>query len=109
MYKPFIIEFGFSVDSISAFVGWAGFMSGIGNLFWIPVACAYGRRPVILASVCGCIAASAWFGTASSYRSFLWARIILGFFLAPVECFAPMQIADMFFTADRSKMHSWFL
>ncbi|KAJ7146319.1 major facilitator superfamily domain-containing protein [Mycena epipterygia] len=109
MYTPLIIEFGFSVDSISAFVAWAGFMSGIGNLFWVPVACAYGRRPVLLISVLGCTAASIWFGTTShTYRSFLWARIVLGFFMSPVECFAPMQIADLFFTADRSKMHAWF-
>ncbi|KAJ6611487.1 major facilitator superfamily domain-containing protein [Mycena sp. CBHHK59/15] len=108
MYVPFIMEFGFSPDSISAFVAWAGFMSGIGNLFWIPVASAYGRRPVLLVSVCGCLAASVWFGTAHHYRSFLWARIVLGFFMSPVECFAPMQIADLFFTADRSKMHSVF-
>ncbi|KAJ7144849.1 major facilitator superfamily domain-containing protein [Mycena crocata] len=109
MYAPLAIEFGFSIDSISAFVAWSGFMSGIGNFFWVPVACAYGRRPVLLVSVFGCTAVSIWFGVnLSSYRSFLWSRIILGFFMSPVECFAPMQIADLFFTADRSKMHAWF-
>ncbi|KAJ7508530.1 major facilitator superfamily domain-containing protein [Mycena galericulata] len=109
MYTPFVIEFGFSVNSISAFVAWSGFMSGIGNLFWVPVACRYGRRPILLVSVLGCTAASIWFGTTShTYRSFLWARIILGFFMSPFECFPPMQIADLFFTADRSKMHAWF-
>ncbi|KAF8204467.1 major facilitator superfamily domain-containing protein [Mycena galopus ATCC 62051] len=109
MYAPFIIELGFSVDSISAFVAWAGFMSGISNIFWVPVARTYGRRPVLLVSILGCTAASIWFGTTfHTYRSFLWARIILGFFMGPVECFAPMQIADLFFTADRSKMHAWF-
>ncbi|KAJ6541797.1 major facilitator superfamily domain-containing protein [Mycena capillaripes] len=107
MYLPFI-EMGFSVDSISAFVAWAGFMSGIGNIFWVPVACVYGRRPVLLVSIIGCTAGSIWFGTTHAYRSFLWARIVLGFFMSPVECFAPMQIADLFFTADRSKMHAWF-
>ncbi|KAJ6601258.1 major facilitator superfamily domain-containing protein [Mycena vulgaris] len=108
MYAPLAMEFGFSTDSISAFVGWAGFMSGIANLFWIPVASVYGRRPVLLVSVVGCMAASIWFGTTTGYRSFLWSRIVLGFFMGPVECFAPMQIADLFFTADRSKMHAWF-
>ncbi|KAJ7492072.1 major facilitator superfamily domain-containing protein [Mycena latifolia] len=109
MYTPFIVEFGFSVESISAFVGWAGFMSGISNLFWVPVASVYGRRPVLLVSVVGCTACSIWFGTTDHiYRSFFWSRIILGFFMGPVECFAPMQIADLFFTADRSKMHAWF-
>ncbi|KAJ7053989.1 major facilitator superfamily domain-containing protein [Mycena amicta] len=109
MYTPFIVEFGFSVESISAFVAWAGFMSGLGNLVWVPIASAYGRRPVLLVSVIGCFAASIWFGTTRhTYRSFLWARIILGFFMSPVECFSPMQIADLFFTADRSKMHAWF-
>ncbi|KAJ7194735.1 major facilitator superfamily domain-containing protein [Mycena pura] len=109
MYAPLIIEFGLSVESISAFVAWAGFMSGIGNLFWVPVASAYGRRPVLLVSVIGCTAASLWFGTTQhTYRSFLWARIILGFSMSPVECFAPMQIADLFFTAERSKMHAIF-
>lgn len=74
------------------------------------MACAFGRRPVLLVSVLGCTAASIWFGTTThTYRSFLWARIILGFFTSPAECFAPMQIADLFFTADRSKMHAWFL
>ncbi|KAJ7157174.1 major facilitator superfamily domain-containing protein [Mycena filopes] len=109
MYAPLIIEFGFSVDSISAFVAWSGFMSGIGNIFWVPVACRFGRRPILLLSILGCTAASIWFGTTShTYRSFLWSRIVLGFFMSPVECFAPMQIADLFFTADRSKMHAWF-
>ncbi|KAJ7757551.1 major facilitator superfamily domain-containing protein, partial [Mycena metata] len=127
MYAPLIIEFGFSVDSyvvyqisgtehaptrmfsISAFVAWSGFMSGIGNLFWVPAACRFGRRPILLVSILGCTAASIWFGTTShTYRSFLWSRIVLGFFMSPVECFAPMQIADLFFTADRSKMHAWF-
>ncbi|KAJ7045049.1 major facilitator superfamily domain-containing protein [Mycena alexandri] len=109
MYAPLIIEFGFSVDSISAFVAWSGFMSGIGNIFWVPVACRFGRRPILLVSILGCTAASIWFGTTShTYRSFLWSRIVLGFFMSPVECFAPMQIADLFFTADRSKMHAWF-
>ncbi|KAJ7762373.1 major facilitator superfamily domain-containing protein [Mycena maculata] len=109
MYEPLVEEMGFSQVSISAFVGWAGFMSGIGNFFWVPVACRYGRRPVLLVSLIGCTAASIWFGvTPHAYRSFLWARIILGFFMSPVECFAPMQIADLFFTAERSRMHAWF-
>jgi len=109
MYAPLIQEFGFSVESISAFTAWAGFMSGISNPIFVPLASRYGRRPVLLGSLIGCFAASIWFGvTKHNYRSFLWARIVLGFFMAPVECFAPMQIADLFFTADRSKMHAWF-
>lgn len=73
-------------------IAWAGFMSGIGNLIWVPAASAFGRRPIILISCAGCFACVLWFGRVSHYRSMLASRIVLGLFMAPIECFAPMQI-----------------
>lgn len=84
-------------------------MLGLAGLFWVPFGNAFGRRPVWIISTLGTLASVLWFPFATSYGELLAARLLYGLFGSPIECFAPIAIADIFFTSERSVMHAWFL
>lgn len=74
---------------------------GYANFVIVPAADMFGRRPVTL--ICGaiCVAANIWSALASSYQSFLGARVIAGLGAAANESIMTMVVADIFFLHER--------
>jgi MFS family permease len=72
-------------------------MIEVGNLFWVPLATKYGKRPVYIASFLLLTVCSVWCGVAKSFTSELVARIILGTACGAPEIIAPLTLADIFF------------
>ncbi|KAJ5389286.1 uncharacterized protein N7496_000354 [Penicillium cataractarum] len=79
-------------------------MIGVGNLFWVPLATKYGKRPVYIASFLLLTVCSVWCGVAKSFESELAARIILGTACGAPEIIAPLTLADIFFLHQRGTM-----
>ncbi|KAF2014632.1 MFS general substrate transporter [Aaosphaeria arxii CBS 175.79] len=81
---------------------------GVGNIFWMPLAVKYGRRPVyLLSNILMCVACI-WLGLVvnASYIPFLLGRAFLGLFEAPIESILPSTITDIFFLHERGNVVS---
>jgi MFS family permease len=74
---------------------------GYANFIIVPASDVFGRRIVTL--ICGgiCIAANIWSAAATSYESFLGARILGGLGAAANESIMTMVVADIFFLHER--------
>lgn len=80
---------------------------GVGNLVFMPVAMAIGRRPVYLFS-CVLLAASA-IGAAyvKTYEAHLAIRMVLGLAAGQSEALVPMMIQEIHFLHERSTFLMW--
>jgi MFS family permease len=73
------------------------FTIGACGLFVVPLASYFGRWPVTLVFQCVMLGTCAWSAAATSFRSYLAARIINGFFCSVGQGGALMWIKDLFF------------
>jgi MFS family permease len=78
-------------------------MIGICNIFFVPLAITFGRRPVILTTGAIAIAAAVWAGHSTSLNSHLGARAIQALGAGTVESLIPFVISDMVFLHQRNK------
>jgi MFS family permease len=60
-------------------------MMGAANIWWVPLANMFGRRPVFLGNILLLVLCSAWAGLAKSFGSLLAARIFMGIAVAPAD------------------------
>lgn len=96
-----LLYFRHGFRDIALLTGWYLVSGAIGALFVTALAVKYGKRfPYIFACVI-LVASSAWAGAATSYKSFIWARILQGLSLAPFEVLVNTSIGDMYFVHQR--------
>jgi len=70
-------------------------MIGVSNLFFIPLAIAIGRRPVVLGTGCIAIGGALWAGLSTSLWSHIGARCVQAVGAGTVESLIPFIIQDM--------------
>ncbi len=75
-------------------LGWA-------CLFWQPIALTYGRRGVYLISALATVPLMVWTARSRSTAEWYVHRILLGFFVSPIESLPEVSIPDVFFAHDR--------
>lgn len=90
------------------FTGIAILILGFSNLFWVPMATCFGRRPVAIFSSLICACSSVWRARANSYGSFMGACVLNGFGAGPCETLMPQVIADIVFLHDRGKYNTLY-
>ncbi|KAJ5682427.1 hypothetical protein N7462_005592 [Penicillium macrosclerotiorum] len=78
-------------------------MMGAANLWWVPLANIFGRRPIILGNILLLVLCCIWAGLAKSFGSLLAARIFMGIAVAPADTIAPNVIGEIFFTHQRGR------
>ncbi|KXH39786.1 hypothetical protein CSIM01_07806 [Colletotrichum simmondsii] len=76
-------------------------LAGWGNCFWQPLALTFGRRPVFLVSLLGCLIISEWTAWADSFPAWTVGRILYGFFVGPCEVLPEISIPDTYFAHER--------
>ncbi|KAI5204838.1 MFS general substrate transporter [Aureobasidium subglaciale] len=76
---------------------------GASNIWWVPLANTFGRRPVILFCLALLCASSVWAGEAKSYNSLLAARIFQGCGGGVADTLAPDVVGQIFFTHQRGR------
>ncbi|KAF5569557.1 major facilitator superfamily domain-containing protein [Fusarium pseudoanthophilum] len=105
---PLTERFGVSLQKLTYANGATLICQGVGNIFWMPFAIKFGRRPVYLLSNLLMGVACIWLGLASnaSYTPFVIGRAFLGLFEAPIESIVPTTITDTFFLHERGAMVS---
>ncbi|KAJ5995550.1 hypothetical protein N7481_002527 [Penicillium waksmanii] len=60
-------------------------MMGAANIWWVPLANIFGRRPIILGNLLLLVLCSMWAGLATSFENLLAARIFMGIAVAPAD------------------------
>jgi MFS family permease len=78
-------------------------MLGVSNLWWVPLANTFGRRPVILASLLVLVFSSMWAGLATSFKNLLVARLFMGIGGGPADAVAPDIVGEIFFVHQRGR------
>ncbi|CAK7210553.1 hypothetical protein SEUCBS140593_000865 [Sporothrix eucalyptigena] len=99
--QPLAAEFDQSTTRIGYLVCFNVLWLGVGNLVWVPLARAYGKRPVYLLSLLLLVGTNVWSYEAKSYGSLLPARIISGFAASSADATVPSLVADLFFVHER--------
>ncbi|KAH7134969.1 major facilitator superfamily domain-containing protein [Dendryphion nanum] len=76
---------------------------GASNLWWVPLANTFGRRPIILISLVILVLSSMWAGLATSFESLLAARIVMGIGGGSADAVAPDVVGEIFFVHQRGR------
>ncbi|KAH8668665.1 major facilitator superfamily domain-containing protein [Xylariales sp. PMI_506] len=107
---PLSLSFGETLQRLTYANGATLICQGVGNIFWMPIAVKFGRRPVYMLSCFLMGVACVWLGLASdaSYTPFIIGRAFLGLFEAPIESIVPTTITDLFFLHDRGEKVSFY-
>ncbi|KAH7166076.1 major facilitator superfamily domain-containing protein [Dactylonectria macrodidyma] len=110
MMLPLAESFGETLQRLTYANGATLICQGVGNIFWMPLALKFGRRPVYMLSNILMGIACVWLGLASnaSYTPFLVGRAFLGLFEAPIESIVPSTITDIFFLHNRGEKVSFY-
>lgn len=82
-------------------------MVGAANIWWVPLANTFGRRPVILGSLLLLVLSSMWAGLATSFESLLVARLFMGIGGAPADAVSPDVVGEIFFVHQRGRAMVW--
>lgn len=83
-------------------------MVGAGGLAAVMLSAYFGRLPVLFYFVSIALATAAWCAAATSFDSFMAARVLNGFFSTVAQGGGLMFIQDMFFFHERArKINIW--
>ncbi|OAA67507.1 MFS transporter [Cordyceps fumosorosea ARSEF 2679] len=96
----------YAIPRVAYFFTSTSLLQGMGNLFWIPAANKWGRRPIYIASYAIYFATAVWLIFEKSYAGFLVGRILMGFGAGAAETLAPVTITDLFFLHERGAIMS---
>lgn len=77
---------------------------GLGNYIVLPLALAFGRRPVFLGSVIVLLASLIWAAVNNSYNSHLGARIVQGLATGATESVLPLMLTEVTFLHQRNRV-----
>ena len=97
-----------AIPKVAYFFTTTSLLQGTGNLFWVPMANKWGRRPVYILSYTIYFATSVWLIFDKSYAGFLTARILMGLGAGAAETIAPITIADVFFLHERGQIMGFY-
>ncbi|KAK6354235.1 hypothetical protein TWF730_008647 [Orbilia blumenaviensis] len=89
------------ITPVALLTGWHLFGVGMAGFIFVPTARVYGKRHAFLIGTVLLIISNAWAGSATSYRSILWARIIQGVGVCPFEALLGAVVGDLYHVHER--------
>ncbi|KAJ5989422.1 hypothetical protein N7481_004632 [Penicillium waksmanii] len=87
---------------LSALVTYSVLAMGLANLFWMPLALCFGKRPVTLISMAMFLGGIIWSAVAKDYNSLLASRVFASFGYGASESLGPSILADLFYERNYS-------
>ncbi|KAH8894544.1 MFS general substrate transporter [Thozetella sp. PMI_491] len=106
-YRPDYAKSGISAAQISQLVSYPPLFMGIGNLIFVPLAAAIGRRPVFLLVAMITILGGFLCAFSTNWAFHNGARMVLGLGAGLGEALIPMMVADIHFLHERSTSLMW--
>ncbi|KAH7021361.1 major facilitator superfamily domain-containing protein [Microdochium trichocladiopsis] len=100
MYAPQ----GYSPSQIVYLLTIPSLCVGLGNYIVLPLALAYGRRPVFLGSSVALLASTIGAASQNSYSGHLGARIVQGLATGATESVLPLMLTEVTFLHQRSRV-----
>ncbi|KAK5203328.1 hypothetical protein LTR41_010971 [Exophiala xenobiotica] len=104
----YMAEWNKGLEEISLLTGATVITLGYANFIIVPACDVFGRRPVILACSLIVLAGNIWQATATSYNSFLGARLLSGVGAAANESIMAVVVADVFFLHERGRFVGFY-
>jgi MFS family permease len=101
-FIPIAKELNISINTLTQSTAWLILTIGLSVFITNPLAKIIGKRPVYLLSIVFLTIVNIWGAAAKSYQSFLGARIVGGFAMAPYEILVQATIGDMYFVHQRA-------
>ena len=98
-----------SLSTLSHLVAVNVLLLGTSNIFWVPLANTFGRRPILIIAMLLSVLFSMWCCFAKSFNSLLAARCLQGFAFGPADTVAPAIVGDVFFVHERGRAMVSFL
>lgn len=92
-----------SVSNLTRLVAVSVLLQGCSNIFWVPLANTFGRRPVLILSLLMGVFFSMWCGLANTYSSLLAARALQGIAFGPGDTICPDVVGEVFFVHQRGR------
>ncbi|OJJ48753.1 hypothetical protein ASPZODRAFT_150923 [Penicilliopsis zonata CBS 506.65] len=86
-----------SYAKLSGLVTWSVLSMGLANLFWMPCALCFGKRPVVLVSMAMFLGGTIWSAVAPGYNSLLASRVFASVGYGSIESLGPSILADLFY------------
>ncbi|KAL2257811.1 hypothetical protein VTK26DRAFT_9136 [Humicola hyalothermophila] len=96
------------VKELTGFVAFNVLMIGLGNIFWVPLAHIFGRRPVLVLSTITLFVATACGTTMQGYNTTLLIRIFQGLGSSTSETVTPAVVGDLFFVHERGAWMAFY-
>ncbi|EMD86506.1 hypothetical protein COCC4DRAFT_135670 [Bipolaris maydis ATCC 48331] len=100
MYTPQ----GYTADEIVFLITLPTLCIGLGNYIILPLALAYGRRPVFLVSMVILLAATIAAAVQNSYNGHLASRIVQGLATGASESLLPLMLTEITFLHERGRI-----
>ncbi|KAJ4322904.1 hypothetical protein N0V94_002167 [Neodidymelliopsis sp. IMI 364377] len=100
LYMPL----GYNAQDIVFLLTMPSLCIGLGNYILLPIALAYGRRPVFLVSMVILLASTILAAVQNSYDAHLAARIIQGLATGASESLLPLMLTEITFLHERGRV-----
>jgi len=91
-----LLVFRTGITGVALLTGYHLCGVGIAGLLFVASARIWGMRHLYLLGGVLLVASSIWGALATSYRSFLWARILQGVAVCPFEALVNVSVGDMY-------------
>ncbi|KAK3657620.1 hypothetical protein LTR56_002395 [Elasticomyces elasticus] len=105
----YMVEWDRSLSEVALLSGAVVISLGYANLVIIPCSNFFGRRPVLLACCAITLATDVWQALATSYESFLAARVLSGIGTAANESLMILVVTDIYFLNERGRFAGLYL
>ena len=106
---PLLTEFHVDYTKVSLLTGYNLCATGSIGVFMAALSRKYGKRPGLLFSVTCCFIGSIWAAAATSYNSFIGARVMQGIAAAFFESVVFAIIGDLYFVHERGVRISCYI
>ncbi|RAL14274.1 putative MFS transporter [Aspergillus homomorphus CBS 101889] len=111
-FESLAMDLHVSYQKLADLISWSVLSMGLANLFWMPLALTFGKRPIVLISMAMFVAGIIWTVVAQDYNSLMGARVFASFGYGSIESLGPSILADLFHERNYSSamaMYALFL
>ena len=82
-FGPLAAEFHTPFSTLADLIAYSVLAMGLSNLFWMPLALTFGKRPIVIISMAMFLGGIIWSAVAKDYNSLFASRVFASFGIYP--------------------------